>query len=126
MVEAILLQIPSPIRVALWVHMANHHDGIVYAEHVLLYGLILLLLDLIQGLYHGIVVALVTECLLHVHQQVLHGDILAFIQCVSPFTGVPTETGKNVREHACLIILLEEGIHIEPPECVHHFRPWIG
>ena len=98
----------------------------MYAEHVLLYGLVLLLLDLIQNPYHGIVVMLVTECLLHVHQQVLHGDILAFIQCAGPFTGVPTETGKNVRAHACLIILLEEGIHIEPQECVRHLCPWIG
>ena len=98
----------------------------MYVEHVLLHSLILLLLDLIQGPYHGIVVAFVTECLLHVHQQVLHGDILAFIQCVSPFTGVPTETGKNVRAHACLIILLQKGVHIKPPECVCHLRPWIG
>ena len=74
---------------------------------------------------HGIIVALVTKCLLRVHQQVLHGDILAFIRCVSPFPGVPMETGKDVRVHACLIILLEEGVHIEPPECVHHLHPWI-
>ena len=125
MVEVILLQIPSPIREVLQVHAVNHRNGIVYVEHVLLHGLILLL-DLIQGPYHGILVAIVTECLLHVHQQVLHGDILAFIQHVSPFTGVPTETGKNVRAHACLVILLEEGIHIKPPECVCHFCPWIG
>ena len=126
MVEAILLQIPPLIREALRVCVVNHRDSVVYAEHVLLYGLILLLLDLIQGPYHGIVVTLVTECLLHVHQHVLHGDILAFIQHVGPFTRVPTETGKNVRAHACLIILLEEGIHIKPPECVRHLHPWIG
>ena len=98
----------------------------MYAKHVLLHGLILLLLDLIQGPYHGVIVTIVIECLLHVHQQVLHRDILAFIQCVGPFTGVPMETGKNVRAHACLIILLKEGVHIEPPECVHHLHPWIG
>ena len=126
MVEAILLQIPSPIREVLWVHAVNRHDGIMYAEHVLLYSLILLLLDLIQGPYHGIIVTLVTKCLLNVHWQVLHGDILAFIQCVSPFTRVPMETGKNVRAHACLVILLKEGIHIKPPECVCHFCPWIS
>ena len=124
MVEVILLQIPPAIREALRVHMANHHNGIVYAEHVLPYGLIFLPLDLIQGPYHGIIVMLVTECLLHVHQQVLHGDILAFIQCVSPFTGVPME---QKCEGTCEgIILLEEGIHIKLPECVHHLCPWIG
>ena len=68
----------------------------------------------------------ITECLLHVHQQVLHRDILAFIQCAGPFTGVPTETVKSVRAHACLIILLKEGIHVELPECVHHLCPWIS
>ena len=51
---------------------------------------------------------------------------LAFIQHASPFTGVPMETSKNVRAHACLVILLEEGIHIEPPKCVCHFCTWIG
>ena len=126
MIEAILLQIPSPIRKVFLVCTANHHDSIVYVEHVLLHGLILLLLDLIQCPYHSIIVALVTEHLLHVHQQVQHRDILAFIQCVGPFTRVPMETGKNVRAHACLIILLEEGIHIEAPECVHHLCPRIS
>ena len=105
--------------------MANHCDGIVYVEHVLLHGLVLLLLNLIQGPYHGIVVVLVTECLLHVHQQVLHGDILSFVQCAGPFARLPMETGKNMRAHACLTILPKEGIHIESPECVHHFHPWI-
>ena len=38
MVEAILLQIPSPIREALRVHMTNHHDHIMYVEHVLLHS----------------------------------------------------------------------------------------
>ena len=97
----------------------------MYVEHVLLHSFILLLLNLIQCPY-GIIVALVTKRLLHVHQQVLHRDILAFIQCVGPFTRVPTETGKNMRAHACLIILLQEGIHIKPPECVHHLHPWIS
>ena len=98
----------------------------MYAEHVLLHGLILPLLDLIQSPYHGIIVALVTECLLHVHQQVPHRDILALIQRVGPFAGVPTETGKDVGVHAGLIILLEEGIHIKALECVCHLGPWIG
>ena len=126
MVEAILLQVPSPIWEALWVGTVYHRDRVMYVEHVLLYSLFLPLLDLIQGPYHGIIVGLVTECLLHVHQQVWHGDILTFIQCAGPFAGVPTETGKNVGANACLIILLKEGIHIEVPECVPHLRPWIG
>ena len=126
MVEVVFLQIPPPIGKALWVCTSIHHDSIMYAEHVLLHSFILLLLDLIQGSYHGIIVALVTKCLLHVHQHVLHRDILAFIQGAGPFTGVPMETGKDMRAHAGLIILLKEGIHVEPPECVHHLHPWIG
>ena len=126
MVEAILFQVPSLIWEALWVGMAYHHDHIMYAEHVLLHSLVLPLLDLIQGSYYGIIVALVTKCLLHVHQQVPHGDILAFIQHAGPSAGVPIETGKNGGVHACLIILLKKGIHIEVPECVHHLYPWIG
>ena len=100
----------------------NHHD----AEHVLLHSFVLLLLNLIQCPYHGIVVTFVTKHLLHVHQQVLHRDILAFIQGVGPFTGVPAETGKDMRVHIGLIILLKESIHIELPECVHHFHSWIS
>ena len=126
MVEVILLQIPLSVRKALWVHAANHCNSIVYVEHVLLHSFVLLLLDPIQCPYHGILVMLVTKCLLHVQQQVLHRDILAFIQCVGPFTWVPMETGKNIRVHTCLIILLKAGIHIEPPECVCHFHPWIS
>ena len=128
MVEVILLQVPFPIWEALWVGAAYHHDRIVYAKHVLLHSLILLsdLSDLIQGPYHGIILALVTKCLLHVHQQVPHGDILAFIQCAGPFARVPTETVENVGAHACLIILLKKGVHIKAPECIHHFCPWIS
>ena len=126
MVEAVLLQIPPSIRKALLVCVANHCDNVVYAELVLLHSFVCLLLNLIQCTYHGIVVMLVTKCLLHVHQQVLHRDIPAFIQCAGPLTRVPVETGKNMRAHACLIILLEERIHIEPPECVRHFCPWIS
>ena len=126
MVEVVLLQIPPSIRKALRVHVANHRDGVMYAEHVLLHSFVLLLLNLIQCPYHGIIISLVTILLLHVHQQVLHRDILAFIQCAGPFTRVPTETGKNMRAHACLIILLKEGIHIELPECVCHFCPRIS
>ena len=96
MVDAILLQITPPVGETLRVCTANHCDCVMYAEHVLLHCLILLLLDLIQGPYHGIVIALVTECLLHVHQQVLHGDILAFIQHAGPFAGVPMETVRDV------------------------------
>ena len=126
MVEAVLLQIPPLIRKVLQVCTANHHDGIVYVEHVLLHSFVLLLLNLIQCPYHGTVVTFVTKRLLHVHQQVLHRDILAFVKGVGPFTGVPVETGKNMRAHAGLIILLKEGIHIEPPERVHHFHSWIS
>ena len=126
MVEAILLQVPPLIRRALRVCMAYHRDCIMYVEHVLLYSLVLPLLDLIQSPYHGIIVAIVTECLLHVHQQVPHGDVLALVQCAGPFAGVPTEIGKDVGVHAGLIILLKEGIHIKVPERVHHLHPWIG
>ena len=123
MVEAVLHQISPSIRKALWVCTVNHHDSVMYAEHVLLHSFVLLLLNLIQCPYHGIIVMLVTKRFLHVHQQVLHGDILAFVQRVGPFTQVPLETGKNMRVHTCLIVLLKEGIHIEPPECVPHFCP---
>ena len=126
MVEAVLLQIPPLIRKALQVCAANHHDGVMYAEHVLLYSFVLLLLNLIQCPYHGIIVVFVAKHLLHVHQQVLHRDILAFIQGAGPFTRIPMETGKIMRVHAYLIILLKEGIHIELPECVHHFCSWIS
>ena len=97
MVEAVLLQIPPSIRKALQVRVANHPNSVMYAKHVLLHSLILLLLNLIQCPYHGIIVPFVTKCLLHVRQQVLHRDILAFVQCAGPFTGVPVETGKDKR-----------------------------
>ena len=71
MVEVVLLQIPPSIRKALWVHMANHRDSVVYAKHVLLHSFVLLLQNLIQCPYHGIVVTLVTKRFLHVHQQVV-------------------------------------------------------
>ena len=98
----------------------------MYTEHVLLHSLVLPLLDLIQSPYHGIIVALVTKCLLHVHQQVPHGDILALIQRAGPFAGVPTETGKDGGAHAGLIILLKKCVHIKVPECVHHLGSWIS
>ena len=126
MVEAILLQIPTPVREALWLRVVYHRDHVMYAEHVLLHGLVPPLLDLIQSPYHGIVVTLVTKCLLHVHQQVLHGDILALIQHAGSFARVPMETGKDVGAHAGLIMLLKKGIHIEAPEHVHHLGPWIS
>ena len=62
-VEAILLQIPPPVREALWVCVAYHCDRVMYAKHVLLHSLILPLLDLIQSPYHGITVALVIKYL---------------------------------------------------------------
>ena len=126
MVEAILLQILPPVREVLQVCMTYHCNCLVYVEHVLLYSLIVPLLDLIQSPYHGIVVAFVTECLLHVHQQVPHRDILALIQHVGPFARVPMETGEDVGVHTGLIILFEEDIHIEVPERVRHLSPWIS
>ena len=101
MVEAILIQIPPPVREALRVRAAYHRDHVMYAEHVLLHGLTLPLLDLIQGPY-------------------------GIVQHVSPFARVPTETGKDVGAHASFIILLEEGIHFKVPEHVCHLGPWIG
>ena len=126
MIEAILLQILSPVREVLWVHAAYHGDRLVYAEHVLLHHLIIPLLDLIQSPYHGIIVMFVAESLLHMHQQVLHRDIFTLIQQASLFAQVPTETGKDVGVHTSLIILLKEDIYIEAPECAHHLCPWTG
>ena len=60
-VEMVLLQIPASIEKALRVRMVNHHDCIVYAEHVLLHHLILFLLNLVQCPYHGIIVMFVTK-----------------------------------------------------------------
>ena len=114
------------VRKAFRVHMANYCNCIVYAEHVLLHCLILFLLNLIQCPYHGIVVAFITKRLFHVHQQVLHGDIFAFIEGLGPFTWVPVETGKDMRAHTGFIILLEEGINIKTPECVCYFHTWVG
>ena len=94
MVEVVFLQIPHPIRKALRVHMLNHCDSVVYVEHVLLHSFVLLLLDLIQCSYHGIIVALVTKCLLHVYQQVLHRDILAFVHSVAHLPGYPWRLAK--------------------------------
>ena len=89
------------IRKALWVCVVDYHDRVMYAEHVLLHCLILFLLNLVQCPYHGIIVTFVTKHLLHVHQQVLHEDIFAFIQGVSPFTWVPMETCKDMRVAYC-------------------------
>ena len=126
MIEAILLQIPPPVREALQVRSAYYSDCLMYAKHVLLHRLVIPLLDLIQSPYHGIIVTLVTECLLHVHQQVPHRDILALIQHAGLFARVPTKTGEDVWAHTGLIILLKEGIHIDAPEYVHHLDPWIS
>ena len=126
MIEAILLQIPPPVREAVRIRSAYHRNHLVYAKHILLHHLIIPLLDLIQSPYHGIIVALVAECPLHMHQQVLHRDVLALVQRASRFTRVPTETGKDVGMHTSPIILLEKGVYIKAPEHVHHLRPWIG
>ena len=126
MIEAILLQILPPVREALWVHLMYHRNCLVYVKHILLHRLVVPLLDLIQSLYHGIIVTLVAECPLHVHQQVMHGDVFALVQRAGPFAQVPTETGKDVGAHTSLIVLLEEGIDIEAPERVCHLCPWIG
>ena len=84
------------------------------------------LLDLIQGPDHGIIIPLVAKCSLYVHQQVLHRDVLTFVQHAGPFTRVPTETDEDVGAHTGLIILLQKGIYIKTSECVCHLRPWIG
>ena len=126
MIEAILLQIPPSVREVLQVRLAYHRTRLVYVEHILLHRLVIPLLDLIQSPYHGIIVTIVAKCLLHVHQQVPHRDVFALVQCAGSFAQVPTETGKDVGVHTGLIILLEEGVHIEVPERVCHLRPWIG
>ena len=126
MVEAILLQIPPPVWEAVQVCSVYHCNHLMYVKHILLYHLVIPLLDLIQSPYHGIMVALVAECFLHMHQQVLHRDVLALVQGVSPFAWVPMETGENVGAHTSFIILLEKGIYIEAPECVCHLHSWIG
>ena len=126
MIEVILLQIPPPVREVLRVRVAYHGDHLMYAEHVLLHHLIIPLLDLIQSPYHGIIVAFVAKCLLHVHQQVPHRNVFACIQHVGPIIQVSTETGEGVGVHTSLIILLEKGVYIEAPECVCHLHPWIS
>ena len=113
MIEAILLQIPPPVREALRVRAAYHGNSLMYAEHVLLHHLIVPLLDLIQSPYHGIIVVLVAKCPLHVHQQVPHGDVFALVQHAGPFARVPMETGEDVGAHTSLIILLEEGVYMK-------------
>ena len=126
MIEAILLQIPPPVREVVWVCSAYYCNRLMYAKHILLHHLIIPLLDLIQGSNHGIIVMLVAKHPLHVHQQVLHQDVLTLVQCVGPFTRVPTETGKDVGVHTGLIILLKKGIYVKAPECVCHLCPWIS
>ena len=95
-------------------------------EAYTLHHLVIPLLDLIQSSNHGIIVTLVAKRPLHVHQQVLHRDVLTLVQCAGPFTQIPTETGEDVGVHTSLIILLKKGIYVEAPECVHHLCPWIG
>ena len=126
MIEAILLQIPTPFWEAVRVCSVYYCNCLMYAKHILHHHLVIPLLDLIQSLYHSIIIVLVAECPLHVHQQVPHGDVLALIQCAGPFAWVPTETGKDVRAHTSFIILLEEGIYIEAPEHVCHLCPRIS
>ena len=96
MIEVILLQIPPPVWEVVQVCSAYYCNHLMYAKHILLHHLVIPLLDLIQSPYHGIIAALVAECPLHVHQQVPHQDVLALIQCASPFTQVPMETGEDV------------------------------
>ena len=95
MIKAILLQILLPVWEALRVHLAYHCNHLMYAKHILLHHLIIPLLDLIQSPNHGIIIVLVAECPLHVHQQVPHRDVLALIQHASPFSWVPTETSED-------------------------------
>ena len=94
MVEAILLQILPSIREALWLCTAYHCNHLVSEEHVLLHCLIFPLLDLIESPYHGIIVAPVTKSLLHVHQRVLHGDILPSSSMRAHLMGYPQRLAK--------------------------------
>ena len=114
------------IRKALWVRTVNYRNHIMYVEHVFLHCLILFLLNLKQCPYHGIIVTFITKCFFHVHQQVLHRDIFSFIEGASPFSWVPTETGKDMRAHTGFVILLKEGINIKMPECVCYLCTWVG
>ena len=123
MIEAILLQIPPPDWEALQVHLVYHCHCLMYAKDMLLHHLII---PLLQSPYHGIIVALVAKCPLHVHQQVLHRDVFALVQYAGPFAWVPTETSEDVGSHTSLIILLEEGVYIKAPECVCHLHPRIS
>ena len=126
MIEAILLQIPPPVWEVVWVCSVYYHNRLMYVKHVLLHHLVIPLLDLIQGPYHGIIIPLVAKCSLHVHRQVPHRDVFTFTQHAGPFTWVPTETGKDVGAHTGLIILLKKGIYIKTPEHVRYLHPWIG
>ena len=126
MVKVILLQILPPLRETVWVCLAYYSDHLMYVKHLFFHHLVISLLDLIQGPDHGIVVPLVAKCSFHVHQQVPHRDVFAFIQHAGPFTRVPMKTGEDVGVHTGLIILLQKGIHIKMPECVRHLCPRIG
>ena len=125
MIEVILLQIPALVREALQVRTVYHCNCLVYVKHVLLHRLVIPLLDLIQSPYHGIIIALVAKCPLHVHRQVPHRDVLTLVQHVVSFAWVPMETGEDVGVHTSLIVLLEKGIYIEAPERVCHLPPQI-
>ena len=87
-IEAILLQILPPVREMVWVCSAYYSDCLMYAKHILFHHLVIPLLHFIQGPDHGIIVPLVAKCSLHVHQKVLHRDVLTFIQHAGPFTRV--------------------------------------
>ena len=126
MIEAILLQILPPVQEVVQVCSAYYSNCLVYVKYVFLHRLVIPLLDLIQGPYHGIIIMLVAKCPLHVHQQVPHGDVFTFVQRVGPFTRVPRETGEDVGVHTGLIILLKKGIYIKMPERVRHLHPQIG
>ena len=94
MIDTLLLQILPPVREVLQVCLAYYCNCLMYAEHVLLHHLIVPLLDLIQSPYHDIIVTLVAECLLHMHQQVLHGDIFALVQHAAHLPGYPRRLAK--------------------------------
>ena len=94
MIEVILLQIPPPVREALQVRSVYHCNCLMHAKHILLHRLIVPLLDLMQSPYHGNIVTLVAECLLHVHQQVPHREVFVLIQRVGPFARYPWRLAK--------------------------------
>ena len=62
MVESILCQVLTLISYSDGVGTANHHHSLMYLQHVLLHGLILLLVNFTQTPNHGVTVTDVAKC----------------------------------------------------------------